>query len=316
MSDRFPFQGQHKQHNYFEGWYVKCTDPKSELSIALIPGVAHFSNDESFIQYNISFKNSQWSGKLTYPREAFDTVGYPETVLLPNFVLSEKGVKASLDDGQNQIQLDLTFGLFCPIRQSLYAPTIMGPLEYIRMPCAHDVVSMDHKVTGRVFINGEKIGITDGRGYIEKDRGHSFPSRYVWAQCNHFKEKPEASLFLAVAQLDFRRWSSQGAIALYHDGEKEHRFASYLGTRTAVSVDKESNRYTVNLKNPLKSLFVSVSMGSARPLLAPMDAGMDYVIKETVQAAIRMDFSQRKGDTVRLSSLHAAAEKVNWSEDP
>ncbi|MCK7537696.1 MAG: tocopherol cyclase family protein [Marinilabiliales bacterium] len=26
-----------------------------------------------------------------------------------------------------------------------------------------------------------------GRGYIEKDWGHSFPSAYVWMQSNHFQ---------------------------------------------------------------------------------------------------------------------------------
>lgn len=27
-----------------------------------------------------------------------------------------------------------------------------------------------------------------GKGYIEADRGKSFPKYYLWAQCNHFKK--------------------------------------------------------------------------------------------------------------------------------
>ncbi|EXJ22633.1 hypothetical protein ADIAL_2219 [Alkalibacterium sp. AK22] len=312
MSDRFLFQGNNKYDNYFEGWYVKCTDPKNELSIALIPGVAHFSENESFIQYNISYKHSQWSGKLTYPRSAFDTVGYPETVLLPNVVLSEKGVKASLDDGDNRIRLNLSFGIFSPVKQSFFAPTIMGPLEYVRMPCSHNIVSMNHKVTGWVYLNGERISVQDGRGYIEKDRGHSFPSRYVWAQCNHFKENPRASLFLAVALLEKGRWSSQGNIAVYHDGEKEHRFASYLGTKATVCANKAFGGYTVQLKNSFKTLSVSVKITGDHPLVAPMNARMDYIIKETIQASMLIEFSQCRGNSEKLSSNYAAAEKVNW----
>ena len=43
------------------------------------------------------------------------------------------------------------------------------------MECYHGIVSMDHTVNGLIEINNEKIDFSEGRGYIEKDWGRSFP---------------------------------------------------------------------------------------------------------------------------------------------
>jgi len=63
----------------------------------------------------------------------------------------------------------------------------MGPYTFAPfMECNHGIVSMDHGISGSLVINGEEIDFTGGRGYIEKDWGHSFPSAYIWMQSNHF----------------------------------------------------------------------------------------------------------------------------------
>ena len=61
---------------------------------------------------------------------------------------------------------------------------IMGPFYYIPfMECSHFIVSMSNTVNGAVNINGIKHVFSDGLGYIEGDRGCSFPRRYFWTQC-------------------------------------------------------------------------------------------------------------------------------------
>lgn len=313
MANRFDFLGHNKTENYFEGWYIKSTDKENDLSIALIPGVAHFSKDESFVQYNIVYKEQDFSGKITFRRDEFEIVGYPQNIVMPKFVFNEKGVKASLKNKSDHIMLDLDFGLFLPIEQSLYAPSIMGPLEYLNMPCSHDIISMKHRVTGTVVINGEKIEIEKGAGYIEKDRGSTFPDKYVWAHSNGFAENNDATLFLSVAKVDKGPFSKNGAIAIYHDGEREHRFASYSGSILKVAVNEDQSGYTVILTDLFKRLEVSVSLSNARELIAPMNAGMDYPIKETVKSDITVDFSRRNGENSQLHSHNGAAELVNWS---
>lgn len=312
MMNRFDFQGENKRENYFEGWYIKCTDKENDLSIALIPGVAHFSKDESFVQYNIVFKGQTFSGKITFERNEFDVIGDSQNIVMPKFVFNEKGVKASLTDGSNQFILDLDFGVFLPIKQSLFAPSIMGPLEYIKMPCSHDIISMKHTVKGTVSINGETLRLNNGTGYIEKDRGNTFPSKYVWAHSNGFDEKPDASLFLSVAQIDKGSLTAIGAIAIFHDGEKEVRFATYLGSRVRVEVNNEQSTYKVILSDPFKRLEATVSLSNGSELIAPMNAGMDYPIKETVKSDVSLIFSEKNRDPIKLNSDNGAAELVNW----
>lgn len=312
MTNRFDFQGTQAKAPYFEGWYVKCSDVEQDFTLALIPGLAKFTTEECFVQYNLFYKGKTLSGKITFPIDDFDVVQEPYSILMPRFVLSEKGVKAHLKDEENDLLIGLDFGDILPLKQDMYAPSIMGPLEYIKVPCYHDVVSMRHQVTGTVVINGETLKINSGRGYLEKDRGSTFPSRYVWTQCNQFKEDDSSSLFLAVADIDFKVMNLTGAIAVYHDGVKEHRFATYLGTKTKVHVDDDQLGYTVTLKDRSKTLIAEVSLINSNELIAPMNDEMDYAIKETVKATVAVTFKEKGKPSSVLTSDHGAAEGVNW----
>ena len=312
MSNRFDFQGLKETGEYFEGWYVKCTDPTNELSIALIPGIAQFSNRESFVQYTIQYKDQSFSGKVTFDRDDFHVVPEPYSILMPKFVLSEKGVRASLKDEKNDIILDFSFGPFLPIRQTAFMPSIMGPLEYLTMPCAHDIVSMKHDVSGTLIINGEKIVLDSAIGYMEKDRGHTFPSNYLWLQTNVFEDDTHAALSLAVATIEKKPLHLTGSIAIFHDGINEHRFATYLGTKHEVIVDNDGQGYTVVLTSLGKRLKTSVRLLNAQELIAPMNREMDFPIKESVKTELKVWFKEKGKPEVFLSSDHAAAELVNW----
>lgn len=312
MTNRFKFQGMKQSAPYFEGWYVKSTDAKQDFTLALIPGIAKFSSDECFVQYNLFYKGKTLSGKITFPIDSFDVVDEPYSILMPKFVLSEAGLRAHLTDEELDLLVDLNFGAFLPLNQDIYSPSIMGPLEYIKMPCSHDIVSMKHTVAGTVIVNGEKISIEQGIGYIEKDRGSTFPSKYVWSHANDFKENDESSLFLSVAEINFNVINLTGSIAVFHDGMEEHRFATYLGSKLEISVDEDNLGYTVKFTNRKKMLLVTVSLDNATELIAPMDKKMDYVIKETVKATITLTFKEKNKDAVYLTSENGAAENVNW----
>ena len=55
----------------------------------------------------------------------------------------------------------------------------MGPFRFIAgMECSHGVISMMHSLEGTIEINGEIVDFSGGTGYIETDRGRSFPSAY------------------------------------------------------------------------------------------------------------------------------------------
>ena len=43
--------------------------------------------------------------------------------------------------------------------------------------------AMKHQVNGQITVNGQIYKFQNGIGYIEGDRGYSFPERYIWTQC-------------------------------------------------------------------------------------------------------------------------------------
>lgn len=69
--------------------------------------------------------------------------------------------------------------MFTPLRSD-----IMGPFRFLPgMECSHGVISMGHSLEGKLDLNGKRIDFSGGTGYVETDRGRSFPSAYLWTQC-------------------------------------------------------------------------------------------------------------------------------------
>ena len=99
-----------------------------------------------------------------------------------------RGIHLNLRAKETKIQGEIQFGKLLPWPVSLLSPGIMGWYAFTPfMQFYLGGVSMDHSFTGSLTIIGEQINFDGGRGYIEKDWGRSFPSSYVWLQCNHFE---------------------------------------------------------------------------------------------------------------------------------
>lgn len=110
-------------------------------------------------------------------------------------IFTESFISIQIKDEKITIQGNLKLSTLQKIKKTLLAPSIMGGFAYIpKMECYHGVISMNHELQGTLKINDEKIEFTNGKGYIEKDWGTSFPKEYMWMQSNHFK-KPSTSLF-------------------------------------------------------------------------------------------------------------------------
>ena len=97
----------------------------------------------------------------------------------------------------------------------------MGYFAYIpNMECNHAVISMNHTVDGCIRYNGSDISFCNDFGYIEKDWGKSFPSRYVWVQANHFP-RPGDSIMLSIASIPMLLFTFKGFIANFLCGGVE-----------------------------------------------------------------------------------------------
>ena len=108
----------------------------------------------------------------------------------------------------SQLQADLLHSSLTPLHTSPYAPTIMGPFSYVSMECVHSIISLRHTVSGTIRLNNRCFQI-HGSGYMEKDRGTSFPSAYAWFQSNNC-EDTASCFFFSLAHIPFLTGSFQG----------------------------------------------------------------------------------------------------------
>lgn len=294
------FRGNKTQKNYFEGWYFKFVDEKNDLIVILIPGISNFSEKMAFLQYIIHNKSKRYSGFLKYDMEKFK-IDKPFKLEFEHGNISKNHIKLSFEN----IKIDLHLKNFTNLKNTFFSPSIMGFFEYLKMPCYHDIVSLNHEVIGEIAIDDEIIQF-NGNGYIEGDRGKNFPKYYIWAQCNNFENKKD-SLFLSVADISTPLFKFLGHIAIYHYEGVEYRFASYLGSKARVFVSPDKKYANIEFKNKKHSLKIEIELNQGNTLIAPMNDNMDFKIKEQVKSTVKIDF-----DGKIQESKFCASELVNW----
>ena len=211
-------------HNYFEGWYFKCQD--KDKTLALIPARHRFQG-KTTCSLQVITDEKAFFIPLPWERLTFDKGNF--TVRFGENQLGQQGIRLNLEGDGCRISGALDFGRFSPI-----ASPIMGPFRLVPfLHCRHDVFSMSHRVTGEITVNGKVYAFSKGRGYIEGDRGRSFPPHYAWTHCFF----PGGSLMACAAEI--RPFGFTGVLGLIHFQGKEYRLATYLGAKAVKIQDGE-----------------------------------------------------------------------------
>ncbi len=306
------FQGNKKKKNYFEGWYYKLVNAKGDHTIALIPGISlNLKDPHAFIQVFISKTEGQKtklsSYYLRYNKDDF-SYGYQDFFVKigPNYFSKDK---ISLDLKNDKFSL---FGIISlhdltPIQTSFLSPNIMGGFGYLGfMECYHGIVSMDHRLDGSFKLSGEIISFDEGKGYIEKDWGRSFPRAYVWLQSNHFKD-PKTSLMFSYADIPFLGFYFKGLIAnLIYQG-KEYRFATYNGGKV-LKEDIIEKKVIYTLKRRHYRLMIEAISTTEIALASPRNGMMIEQIKEGLSGKITVKLYEKDQLIYEDVGLHAGIE--------
>lgn len=270
------FHGEHKTKSFFEGWYFK--HQKNENTIAFIPGINidKDGNKSAFIQV-ITNTNSY---NIKYSFLDFKCSKDELEIQIGKSIFSKEGIDINIEDRDMSIRGKINYKELTPIEHD-----IMGPFHEIPfMECNHGVISLYHKLTGRIKLNDKEIDFNDGVGYIEKDWGSSFPKEYLWIQCNCF-ENHECSIMVSIADIPFMGMNFRGCIcSVYYEGE-EYRLATYNGVKIVNCSDK-----FVFLKRGKYKLKVHFTNNSAQNLLAPEKGNMSRIIQENLACRGRFEF--------------------------
>jgi hypothetical protein len=289
------YHGWGKQKSYFEGWYFKLISKDEKHAIAIIPGIAMDSsgNKQSFIQFLDGKKLTAEYFKFEADDFTANTQVFEVSIANNHFSSTE----ISLDIPQ--LKGNIRFKNQVPWPNSWYSPGIMGPFAFVPfMECYHGVLSMDHSIEGTLEIDGKSIDFSGGRGYMEKDWGHSFPSAYVWMQSNHFS-KAGVSIKASVANIPWLTGSFVGFIAgLYFDGQLI-QFTTYNSSHLIRSFVDEHNVEVV-LTNKKYRLELRIVRDDATELASPIQGFMDGRISESMTSSIHVKLVRRKDSVILL----------------
>lgn len=258
--------------DYFKGYYYK--HQKDDHTLCLIPGQC---NSKKFIQI------------LT---EDFSA----EVPFTEGNIFSRNGVKLEIHTPQLSIEGELRYRELSPVKHD-----IMGPFRFFSMECRHGIVSMQHRLEGKVKLNGEVIDFTHGKGYIEWDSGRSFPSSYAWVQANDFQEP--CAIMAAVASIPFCGTYFQGCICVIQYRGKEYRLATYLGAKV-----RACTRNRILLKQGKYTLEIRIKDCGSRKLSAPRNGKMTRTILEAASCSGEFIFYVRGKKCFHLISEHTSFE--------
>lgn len=258
---------------YFKGWYFKCG--AWDKTIAFIPAY-HYSNNSKTASLQII--TDDWA--LNIPFDALEYREKPLYVKTGNCIFSNEGIVLDFQNDSLKLNGKLKFDGCCPIRYD-----IMGPFKFVPfMQCRHSVYSMRHKINGQITVNSQHFEFVNGTGYIEGDRGCSFPGRYIWTQCS-FENN---SLMLSAADIPLSGFHFTGIIGIVMLEGKEYRIATYLGAKI-----KQIKNNTVTVKQGNFELTATLLKKNAHPLAAPANGSMCRTIHESTSCKAYYRFSYK-----------------------
>ncbi len=250
----------------FCGWYFKCQSDTQTM--AVIPAL-HGSKS------SIQFITDEGSFNIDFPYEQFKKPKGNFNITVGENYFGKDGIRLNLNTAVGSLRFDE----LSPLRYDIMGPFCLVPF----MECRHSVVSMRHKVNGELCINGVNYRFSDALGYIEGDRGHSFPKQYTWTQ-SFFDG---GSLMLSVADIPLGKFRFTGVIGVILWQGKEYRLATYLGAK-AVKIEKGE----IVIRQGKRTLSVRLIERNAHPLRAPVSGNMNRTIRESAVCRAAYHFEQ------------------------
>jgi hypothetical protein len=206
--------------------------------------------------------------------EAFSAKNAGFCVKVGENIFSEQGIDLHVEEEGLSLRGKLHYGLLTPPPGD-----VMGAFRLVPgLECVHGVLSLGHRLAGSLTIQGQTVDFTDGLGYIECDRGRSFPRRYLWSQCAW----EDVRVMGAVATVPWKGWQFTGCTCLVAQAGRVLRLATDKGAR----VERWDETGAV-VRQGRYRLSMEYLTGQSLPLQAPVGGGMNRCVQECLQALVR-----------------------------
>lgn len=287
------YQGKYRQKNYFEGWYFKIIDKKSENIFAIIPGISISEEGKhAFIQFIDAI-----SGKTYYKSYNANDFVYSEkefNISIEKNHFNKFGFSIQFSSEDISVQGKINNVNIKPFPKTILNPGIMGPFSFVPfMECYHSIVNIHSDLEGTLSINGRTIDFSGGYGYLEKDWGSSFPHSWIWLQSNHF-ENTNATLMFSVANIPWLHTHFTGLISFLRINDSFYRFATY--TRAKIKkLDFYNDVLDIEIEDPKYKLIIKATSNKGGILKAPKNGKMNINITESITSNVEVLLYNREG---------------------
>lgn len=290
------FQGNLKNKKYFEGWYFKQVTRDLSNTFSIIPGVS-LAEDDSHAFIQIIDSHNGVTDYARYPLDQFKWQTKQLYLKIGTSVFTGEGISLDIKTERTTLKGRLDFLNVVRYPRSIFSPGIMGWYSFVPfMECNHGIVSVNHGLKGKMSFNGDQIDFDDGRGYIEKDWGTSFPESWIWIQSNNFDD-PAVSFMLSIAKIPWMGRFFIGLISFLYLNNTFYMFSTY--NRSSFSdVRNDDELLEITLKNSSNKLKISVIKNSFGDLAAPVLGEMNRRIKESIDSELQIKLFNRRGDTI------------------
>lgn len=285
------YHGRSQKRPFFEGWYYKVIDRTEQHRYAFIPGVFLSREPHAFIQ--VLNGSTAAATYHDYAQSLFWAADDRFEVHIGANRFNANTLTLDIDTPGQQVRGTLRFGGNRPWPVTPLSPGIMGWYAWVPlMECYHGVLSLDHRIYGTLEIDGQVVDFEDGRGYIEKDWGRSFPQAWIWMQTNHFNTV-ETSLTGSVAIIPWVRQAFPGFIVGFWHQRKLHRFATYSGAKIeALHVTEDHVHWVLANRSHRLEIFARRGITSQFGLLkGPTTLEMGKRVAESLTAEITVQLS-------------------------
>jgi hypothetical protein len=271
----FAYQNR-KDKNYFEGWYVRLTDEKNDINVAIIFAITKDKqHPHSFIQYYDGTKKEAFYYEFTTSQFQYDEGS--GTVHIGDNFLSTRQVFLKTADVVIEAKTE-DIQTLQPFRGHQSA---MGYLQKAPLECFQEVIYLDTKAT--FTINDTTY---HGRGYMEKTYGTNFPKDWIWLQSNHSKNGSKISFSVGLVPVLF--FHVKGFFLIYHHQGNEYRYGSYNLSHIKIEhINHSETTYTIRKRKT--KIIISAKSHQPVKLVGPSKNGvMNLDVFETLTGTATM----------------------------
>ncbi|MBX2928232.1 MAG: hypothetical protein KF852_10385 [Saprospiraceae bacterium] len=281
------YHGWGRTRRYFEGWYVKMVDPAEQFAFAVIPGISYPQEGEPHAFIQVLDGKRCTATYHRFPAEAFVPSEKEFELQLGDNFFSANKIKLALPELRGELHFHNNYAW----PRSLGAPGIMGWYAFMPfMECYHGVVSMHHRLEGRLQVYGTDTEFGGGIGYMEKDWGRSFPGAWIWTQTNHFDVSGRISLMASVADIPWIGKRFTGYISGLLLEDRLFRFATYTGAKMQASIGE--HEVAVSFYDRHTRLDILAHQAGGGDLVAPIQGNMTGKVNESMQATVEVQLRE------------------------